>query len=174
MSGIDTDSDRTHPDRHALDADSDPDQAKWCWSHPIRIRVHNSGKKSVISCTIQYFPSAVQPFLRNLVHSRKFQFFLSLSRTQVVDKSPLPPMSSPVVLFSRVPYSRVLFVAYYIWVGDPNDYNANLKGGFFGFFLYVRYSRPLHLRFQCDGECWDWTRDCCDFGISSQRLLPLG
>ncbi len=47
-------------------------------------------------------------------------------------------------------------------------------GGFFwNFFLYVLYSTLLHvppLRFHCVGGCWDWTQDCCDFGIGSQML----
>ncbi len=26
------------------------------------------------------------------------------------------------------------------------------------------------LRFHCVGGCWDWTQDCCDFGIGSHSL----
>ncbi len=39
--------------------------------------------------------------------------------------------------------------------------------------FYVRSLTLLHLaplRFSCVGGCWDRTRDCCDFGIDSQRL----
>jgi hypothetical protein len=32
----------TDPDRYALDAGPDPDPAKWCGSHPIWIRIHNT------------------------------------------------------------------------------------------------------------------------------------
>ncbi len=37
----------------------------------------------------------------------------------------------------------------------------------------LQYSTLLHLpplRFHCAGGCWDWTQECCDFGIGSQTL----
>jgi len=45
----------------------------------------------------------------------------------------------------------------------------------FGFFpfLYVLYSTLLRLpplRFHCVGGRWEWTQDCCDFGIGCQTL----
>jgi hypothetical protein len=52
-----------------------------------------------------------------------------------------------------------------------------LKGNFFGFSFNVHYSTLLHLpllRFHFVGGCWDRTQDCCDFGIESQTLQPLG
>ncbi len=45
------------------------------------------------------------------------------------------------------------------------------------FLFYVHYSTLLHLpplRFHCVGGCRDRTQDCCDFGIDSQTLWPLG
>ncbi len=47
----------------------------------------------------------------------------------------------------------------------------------FCIFFYVPFSTLLHLltlRFHCVGGCWDQTQACCDFGIGSQRLSPLG
>jgi hypothetical protein len=55
---------------------------------------------------------------------------------------------------------------------------AILKEGFFGISsFYVRYSTLHHLpplRFHGVRGCWDRTQDCCDFGIDSQTLQPLG
>ncbi len=44
------------------------------------------------------------------------------------------------------------------------------------FFLFM-YATLLHLpplKFHCVRGRWDRTRDCCDFGIDSQTLYPLG
>ncbi len=48
-----------------------------------------------------------------------------------------------------------------------------IKGDFFIFYFHVRYSTLLHLlplKFHCVGECWDWSQDCCDYGIGCQTL----
>jgi hypothetical protein len=51
-------------------------------------------------------------------------------------------------------------------------------GDFLEFFLLLHtvFNTALSAAPQiqlCRG-CWDRTQDCCDFGISSQTLLPLG
>ncbi len=47
--GLDNDSDRLDPDRHALDADPDPDPAKWCGSDPIP-SIHHNNRNSEYNC----------------------------------------------------------------------------------------------------------------------------
>jgi hypothetical protein len=51
--------------------------------------------------------------------------------------------------------------------------HARLFSTFRGFLwiFYVLYSTMLHLpplRFNCVGDCWDRTQDCCDFVICRQ------
>ncbi len=45
-----------------------------------------------------------------------------------------------------------------------------INRGFFILFFYVLLHLPP-LRFHCDGGCWDYTQDCCDFGIWQSDAL---
>jgi hypothetical protein len=61
-----------------------------------------------------------------------------------------------------------------LWV-QPSlmKYKDKLRSTFFSIYLSTLMHLPP-LRFHCVGGCWDRTQDCCDIGIGSQTLWPLG